>query len=152
MRSMVVAFLLACILPALAACAGETRAPSRPADSVGVLPEPNPDRGRIYFYRPRGLLFPAVEPDVIVNGRKVGVSVQGEAFYRDAYPGDYEIFLTSDRERFLILSIEPGRTKFVRTSVAFSLLGSRLTPKLVQEMRGRHEVRGLILVEPEIVD
>lgn len=152
MRSMVVAFLLACILPALAACAGETRAPSRLADSVAVLPEPNPDQGRIYFYRPRGLLFPAVEPDVIVNGRKVGVSVQGEAFYRDAYPGDYEIFLTSDRERFLILSIEPGKTKFVRTSVAFSLLGSRLTPKLVQEMRGRHEVRDLILVEPEIVD
>jgi hypothetical protein len=52
----------------------------------------------------------------------------------------------------LILSIEPGRTKFVRTSVAFSLLGSRLTPKLVQEMRGRHEVLDLILVEPEIVD
>ncbi len=149
---MVVAFLLACILPALAACAGETRAPSRPADSVAVLPEPNPDQGRIYFYRPRGLLFPAVEPDVIVNGRKVGVSVQGEAFYRDAYPGDYEIFLTSDRERFLILSIEPGKTKFVRTSVAFSLLGARLTPKLVQEMRGRHEVRDLTLVEPEIFD
>ncbi len=109
-------------------------------------------QGRIYFYRPRGSLFPAVEPDVIVNGRKVGVSVQGEAFHRDAYPGDYEIFLTSDRERFLILSIEPGKTKFVRTSVAFSLLGARLTPKLVQEMRGRHEVRDLILVEPEIVD
>ncbi len=149
---MAVALLLSCVLPALAACAGETRAPSRPADSVTVLPDPNPDQGRIYFYRPRGLLFPAVEPDVIVNGRKVGVSVQGEAFFRDAYPGDYEIFLTSDREQFLILSIKPGKTQFVRTTVAFSLLGSRLTPKLVQETRGRREVRDLILVDPDIVD
>jgi hypothetical protein len=141
----------------LAACAGETPAasrpaPSHPAGSAAMLPEPNADQGRIYFYRPSGLLFPAVEPDVIVNGRKVGVSVQGEAFYRDAYPGDYEIFLTSDRERFLILSVEPGTTKFVRTSVALSLLGSRLTAKLVQETRGRHEVRDLILVDPEITD
>ncbi len=146
------AALLLCAVALLAACAGETRAPSRPADSVAVLPKPNPDQGRIYFYRPRGLLFSAVEPDVIVNGRKVGVSVQGEAFYRDAYPGDYEIFLTSDREQFLILSIKPGKTQFVRTTVAFSLLGSRLTPKLVQEIRGRHEVRDLTLVEPEIFD
>ena len=149
---MVVAFLLACILPALAACAGETRAPSRPADSVAVLPEPNPDQGRIYFYRPRGLLFPAVEPDVIVNGRKVGVSVQGEAFYRDAYPGDYEVFLTSDSERFLILSLEAGQARFVRTSLAFSLVGPRLTPKLVKQAQGRQEVRDLVLVEPEIFD
>ncbi len=149
---MAVALLLSCVLPVLAACAGETRAPSGPAGGMAVLPDPDPDQGRIYFYRPRGSLFPAVEPDVIVNGRKVGVSVQGEAFYRDAYPGDYEIFLTSDRERFLILSIEPGKTQFVRTSVAFSLLGPRLTPKLVRESRGRHEVRDLVLVEPEIVD
>ncbi len=68
----------------------------------GVLPAPNAGQGRIYFYRPRGSLFPAVEPDVIVNDRKVGVSVQGEAFYRDAYPGDYEIFLTSDQTRIIM--------------------------------------------------
>ncbi len=148
-RLTTLAALLLCAVVLLAACAGGPRAP---ADRVAVLPDLNPDQGRIYFYRPRGSLFPAVEPDIIVNDRKVGVSVQGEAFYRDAYPGDYEIFLTSDRERFLILSIEPGKTKFVRTSVAFSLLGSRLTPKLVQEMRGRHEVRDLTLVEPEIFD
>ncbi len=76
-----------------------------------------------------------------------------------AAPSIWNFALTTPRERFalagghfLILSIEPGKTKFVRTSVAFSLMGSRLTPKMVQEMRGRHEVRGLILVEPEIVD
>ncbi len=143
------AALLLCAVVLLAACAGEAR---EPADSAVVLPAANAGQGRIYFYRPRGSLFPAVEPDVIVNGRKVGVSVQGEAFYRDAYPGDYEIFLTSDRERFLILSIEPGKTKFVRTSVAFSLMGPRFTPKLVRETRGRHEVGGLILVESEIFD
>ncbi len=148
-RLTTLAGLLLCAVVLLAACAG---GPHAPADRAAVLPAPNAGQGRIYFYRPRGSLFPAVEPDVIVNDRKVGVSVQGEAFYRDAYPGDYEIFLTSDRERFLILSIEPGKTKFVRTSVAFSLVGPRLTPKLVQETRGRHEVGNLILVEPEIFD
>ncbi len=138
--------LLLCAVALLAACAGETRAPSRLADSVAVLPEPNPDQGRIYFYRPRGLLFSAVEPDVIVNDRKVGVSVQGQVFYRDAYPGDYEIFLTSDSERFLILSLEAGQTRFVRTSLAFSLLPPRLTPKLVKQAQGRQEVQNLTLV------
>ena len=140
------AALLLCAVALLAACAGETRAPSRLADSVAVLPEPNPDQGRIYFYRPRGLLFSAVEPDVIVNDRKVGVSVQGQVFYRDAYPGDYEIFLTSDSERFLILSLEAGQTRFVRTSLAFSLLAPRLTPKLVKQAQGRQEVQNLTLV------
>ena len=137
------AALLLCAVALLAACAGEVR---EPADSAVVLPAANAGQGRIYFYRPRGLLFSAVEPDVIVNGRKVGVSVQGEAFYRDAYPGDYEIFLTSDSERFLILSLEAGQTRFVRTSVAFSLVGPRLTPKLVKQAQGRQEVQNLTLV------
>ena len=107
------------------------------------MPAPEDGQGRIVFYRPRGSLFPALTPDVVVNGRKVGVSVAGDLFLREAHPGRYEVFLSNDRDEALSLTVAAGEVTYVRTSVAFGLTGPRLTPKLVEEDEARREITNL---------
>ena len=84
--------------------------------------------------------------------RVVGVSVAGEAFYRDALPGRYEIFLTSDDEDLLTVTLRPGQTHYVRTSIAMGWLGPRLAPTSVESEQGELEVQSLVLVEPRLED
>ena len=115
-------------------------------------PDLGNDQARLYFYRPRESLFPAVRPSVIVNGRKAGLSVVGEAFYRDAQPGRYEIFLTSDDDERLTLTLEPGEVHYVRTSIAMGWLGPHLAPTAVEADQGAREIARLRLVEPRLRD
>ena len=121
---------------------------------VTAVPPPSlvADQARLYFYRPKGSLFPAIRPGVIINNRKVGVSVVGEAFYRDAQPGRYEIFLTSDDMDRLTVTLAPGEVRYVRTSISMSWLGPQLSPTPVEADQGERELRDLVLVEPRLED
>ena len=135
----------------LTACNATLEPPERP---VAAPPPPvlGGEQARLYFYRPNNSLFPAIRPEVIINGRKVGVSIVGEAFYRDAQPGRYEIFLTSDDEELLTVTLMPGEIHYVRTSIAMGWLGPHLAPTSVGAEEGELEVQGLILVEPRLDD
>lgn len=135
----------------LAACSGSLKAPDEP---VAAAPPPDlrSDQARLYFYRPNDSLFPAIRPQVIINGRRVGASVVGEAFYRDAQPGRYVIFLASDEQDRLAVTLEPGQVRYVRTSITLSWLGPHLSPEAVESEQGGREVQDLILVEPRLAD
>lgn len=135
----------------LAACSAAFEVDDHP---VAAPPPPDlrADQARLYFYRPNDSLFPAIRPEVIINGRKVGVSVVGEAFYRDAQPGRYEIFLTSDDDDQLTVTLAPGEVHYVRTSIILSWLGPHLSPTSVDPEQGEREVQNLPLVEPRLTD
>ena len=132
----------------LAACSATLEAPDQPV--AAPPPDLRSGQARLYFYRPNESLFPAIQPEVIINGRKVGVSVVGEAFYRDAGPGRYEIFLTSNDDDRLTVTLAPGEVHYVRTSIALSWLGPHLSPASVAAERGALDLQGLILVEPRL--
>ncbi len=151
--------LLAAVL--LAACNVTAQAPADPymalapaAAPTFLKPVPKPllppaaGHGRLYFYRPDNSLFPAIRPAVIVNGQKVGDSVAGEAFYRDAFPGRYEIFLTGDDNEPVTVLLDEGQTRYVRTSIAITWLGPRLSAQLVEGEQGQEELSDLMLVDP----
>ncbi len=133
-----------CGILMLSACVGATPpAPGPAPKEVLGLPAPEDGQARIVFYRPRGSLFPALTPDVVVNGRKVGVSVAGDLFLREAHPGRYEVFLSNDRDKVLSLTVAAGEVAYVRTSVAFGFIGPYLKPKLVEEETARQEIANL---------
>ncbi len=92
------------------------------------LEPPPPNLARIYIYRREKKLFRAVEPLVVINGRSTGISRPGEAFYRDAKPGRYQIFTTAEPEEVIYLETAPGRLYFVEMEVAFADLGIHLLP------------------------
>lgn len=133
----------------LAACSTPLEVPVQPA---AAPTDPTVDQARLYFYRPDDSLFPAIRPEVIINGRKVGVSVVGEAFYRDARPGRYEIFLTSDDDDRLSVVLRPGEVRYVRTSIALGWLGPQLSPTEVDAGQGARDLENLRLVEPRLED
>ena len=134
----------------LTACSLPLEEPRQPR--AAPPPDLRADQARLYFYRPNDSLFPAIRPEVIINGRKIGVSVVGEAFYRDAAPGRYRIFLTSDDDDQLTVYLAPGEVHYVKTSIAMGWLGPHLSPTSVVPERGERELESLILVEPRLDD
>jgi hypothetical protein len=137
----------------LPACVTTTAPEPGPApQEVLGLPAPEEGQGRIVFYRPHGSLFPALRPDVVVNGRKVGTSVTGDLFHRPARPGRYEIFLANDSDEPLMLTLAAGEVAYVRTSVAFGLTGPHLSPKVVEEDKARREITNLAQPTPSTGD
>lgn len=133
----------------LAACSADFER-EHPAIAAAPPADLRADQARLFFYRPNDSLFPAIRPAVIINGRKVGTSVVGEAFYRDAQPGRYEIFLSSDDDDRLTVTLAPGEVQYVRTSLSMSWLGARLSPESVTADQGERELQSVLLVEPRL--
>jgi len=133
----------------LVACTGDFER-EHPAIAAAPPHDLRADQARLVFYRPNDSLFPAIRPPVIINGRKVGTSVVGEAFYRDAQPGRYVIFLASDDDDRLIVTLAPGEIHYVRTSLAMSWLGPHLSPESVTAEQGERELQSVTLVEPRL--
>ena len=65
-RRLVPLVLLALLLPACASGPKYT-------EVMSTLPSPTPSQGRIYFYRPSAL-GAAVQPDIKLNGQKIGTA------------------------------------------------------------------------------
>ena len=101
------------------------------------VPAPAAGSGRIYFYRTDVPLLVAVEPDIIVNGRKVGAAAFERVFYRDAKPGRYEVFLTSDEDSPVYFTLAAGETRYVKAVIDLGVTGTRLRPELVEEAEAR---------------
>ncbi len=103
---------------------------------------------RIYFYRTENPFLIALEPEIVVNGKAIGRAVHGQAFYRDAKPGRYEVFLAGDRENTLRFKAAPGERIYVKTEVDFNIIGSHLTAVRVMESEGRPAFRERITNRP----
>lgn len=134
-----------CAAPLLAACATAT-GPSL-KQQFGGLPEPPAGMGRLYVYRTAVPWMVALEPEVIVNGQSVGVARYDRFFFRDARPGRYEVFLTSDPDEPVYFTLAPGEARFVKAVVRWTITGTKLTGALIDETEGRREVESLKTVE-----
>ena len=55
------------------------------------LPSLSPEKGRIFFYRPSAFFGIAMQPDILLNGKKVGPSSSGTFFYTDVNAGEYQV-------------------------------------------------------------
>ncbi len=140
-KALLIALCAGFVLALLGACAGG----QGPALERGAAAPVTPleENGRIYFYRTAFPWMVAVEPDVIVNGRRVGSSRHDRFFHKDAAPGRYEVFLTSDPDQRLYLTVEAGQARFVKTVVRFTATGTKLTAEQVEEAEARREIAAL---------
>ena len=112
--------ILAFVAAALAGCASGKSYTEISSQLKNTLP----GKGRIVFYRdnPIGL---AVQPDIRINDRTVGKSVPSGFFSCDLKPGDYTITAKTESTTTLILTIRPGETKYVRSSIGIGLFVGR---------------------------
>ncbi len=91
----------------------------------------------------------ALQPAFVVNAKAVGRAVHDEVFYRDAFPGRYQVFMASDPETVLSFTLEEGEVKFVKAVIDFSITGSRISAALVEEKTGRQEIGDRPILEAE---
>lgn len=109
-------------------------------------------RGRIIFYRPSGFYGYAMRPDILLNGRKVGVSVPGTKFYVDTTAGVHRVSIPNSLwsgERILDIAVSDGQVIYVRTSLGATAQRGRTDIELVDSRRGTEDTAQLTLAAPE---
>lgn len=73
---------------------------------ISTIPVLAPSQGRIYFYRPSAL-GTAVQPDINLNGQKVGTAKPHGFYFVDRAPGNYEVSAATETEKKLTFTLEP---------------------------------------------
>jgi hypothetical protein len=102
-------------------------------------------QGRIYFYRPSAL-GAAVQPDIALNGTKVGTAKPHGVYFVDRAPGDYTVTAATETEKALTFTLEPGQSRYVRLKMQFGVLVGRVVPELVDRGEAEGEMRDLSFI------
>lgn len=128
--------LAAVMLALLSACASGPKF----ADVEKTFPQVAAGQGRIWFYR-SGIMWGAgIQPSVNLNGVKVGDSVPGGVFYVDRPRGNYEVLLSTEVERKLTFTLEPGQERYIRMTVGMGAIVYRVYPELIDPAEARKEL------------
>ena len=130
--------LFACCLVALtlSACASGVKFTVM---NPSTMPK-DQDSGRIFFYRTT-VLGAALQPDINLNGTKVGNAVAQGFFYVDRPAGNYEVVTSTEVDRKVTFVLEKGQTRFVRFSVSMGFFVGHVYGELVDSADGLEEIK-----------
>ena len=112
---------------------------------ISTLPSLTPSEGRIYFYRPSAL-GAAVQPDIKLNGQKVGTAKPHGFYFVDRAPGDYEVTAATETEKKLTFTLEPRQERYVRLKIQMGLFVGRIVPELVDKAEAEGDLAGLSFI------
>lgn len=99
-----------------------------------------PDKGRIYFYRSSSMFGAAIQPSIVLNGAVVGNSKPGGFFFVDQVAGPMEVSTSTEVEKKLTFTLEPGQLRYVRTVIGFGIVAGRVYPELIDNATGEKEL------------
>ena len=130
--------LFACCLIALtlSACASGVKFTDM---NPSTMPK-DQDSGRIFFYRTT-VLGAALQPDIRLNGTKVGDSIAQGFFYVDRPPGNYEVVTSTEVDRKVTFVLEKEQTRFVKFSVSMGFFVGHVYGELVDSAVGMEEIK-----------
>ena len=130
--------LFACCLVALtlSACASGVKFTDM---NPSTMPK-DQDSGRIFFYRTT-VLGAALQPDIRLNGTKVGDSIAQGFFYVDRPPGNYEVVTSTEVDRKVTFVLEKEQTRFVKFSVSMGFFVGHVYGELVDSAVGMEEIK-----------
>lgn len=86
------------------------------SEMQALMPPQPADKGRIYFYRESAFIGNLITPDIVVNGKVVGVSNPGTFFYIDREPGNYEVVCGMGILNQTGFALAAGQDVYVRTA------------------------------------
>jgi hypothetical protein len=109
---------------------------------ASTIPSLVSSKGRIYFYRPSAL-GAAVQPDIKLNGQKVGTAKPGGFYFVDRDTGNYEVTAATETEKKLTFTLEPLQERYVRLKMQFGILVGRVIPELVNKDEAEKELKEL---------
>lgn len=100
----------------------------------------NPELGRIFFYRPSAF-GAALQPDVMLNNKKVGEALAEGFFYVDRPSGKYEVVTSTEVERKVSFTLEKGQTRFIRFSTSMGFFVGHVYGELADESVALSEIK-----------
>src|SRR5690242_17447143 len=127
-----------CLIGLAALLAGCATGPKY-AQVRNTIPALSPEQGRIFIYRTTAL-GAAVQPDVKLNGEKVGSAKPKGFFYVDRPPGSYQISTSTEVKRTLSLTLDKAQTRYVRLNMAWGFFVGHCFPELVEPDQGEKEL------------
>lgn len=122
----------------LSACASGTKF----SEMSATMPAAQADMGRIYFYR-TALIGMAVQPEVRLNGEKVGKAVPNGFFYVDRPAGNYQVVTETEVEKKLTFTLEPGQVRYVRLDISMGFWVGHVYGELIDEDKAKSEIAGM---------
>jgi len=105
--------------------------------------------GRIYFYRSGIPVGIAVQPDILVNGAKVGNAVPNGFFYVDRPPGKYEISARTEGEEKVTVTVAAGEAKYVQFYLSPGIMLPHANLNPVTREKAEQEMADLRKVEAQ---
>lgn len=104
-----------------------------------VMASPNPELGRIIFYRTT-TLGAALRPDVLLNGEKVGEAIARGFFYVERPPGEYVVLTSTEVTRKVSFVLEKGQARYIKFSVSMGFFVGHVYGELVDESIALSEI------------
>ncbi len=139
MNTTLKSLLMVAALAILAGCASGPKY----AEVAGTFPQLAADQGRIWFYRSGTMFGAGIQPNVMLNGAKVGDSTPGGFFFVDRPAGNYEVLLSTEVDRKVTFTLEPRQERYIRMTVGLGVVVYRVFPELADPAEGSKEVREL---------
>jgi hypothetical protein len=90
------------------------------------MPSVKPGEGRIYFLRSSSMVGAAIQPEIRLDGQVVGNSKPGGFFFVDRPAGNHVASASTETEKTVSFTLQPGETKYIRSSIGFGLLVGRV--------------------------
>ena len=139
--------LLLASIVVLAGCASGVKHKDMAA-SITTIPV---DQGRLYFWRSSSMLGAAIQPGIMLDGKRVGESKPGGFFYVDAPAGNHEVMMTTEVEKKLTFTLDKGETKYVKSAVGLGLIVYRIYPELAGKEESLKELSELAYIGDQVV-
>jgi hypothetical protein len=137
MRRVLILVAVIVMIIGLGACASGPKFSTLNIDKA----TPNAELGRLFLYRVTGMAGAIYQPDIILNGEKVGVSLPMGFFFLDLKPGEYKISTSTEVTRTVSLILDKGHNKYVRFNLGFGLVAAHVYGELVDEAEALKEIQ-----------
>jgi hypothetical protein len=112
---------------------------------ASTFPTLGASQGRIYFYRPSAF-GAAVQPDIRLNGEKVGTAKPHGFYFVDRAPGNYEVAAATETEKKLTFTLAPREERYVRLKIQMGVMVGRIVPELVDKAEAESELKSLAYI------
>lgn len=105
--------------------------------------------GRIFLYRVTGAVGAAIQPDIFMNGEKIGTSIPQGFFYIDKPPGEYTITTSTEVKRKVSFVLDDGQTRYIRFGISMGFFAGHVFGELVDPEEAEKEIIECKYTPPE---
>ena len=142
MRTISVLLAVAAML-SLSGCATFGPKYSTMKNKIAELPK---EKGRIVFYRPDAIFGHGFQPDILLNGKLIGISRSGTIFYVDVDSGMYRVTVPAvlySGETTIDIGVPKNKTVYVKSYLSGSAFAGKTKVEVISSEQAITEINDL---------